>query len=287
MIRSTREWRALIGRWSGIESLPPPPWAGRAAVGELYPWAHVLEYARAPRHRRVVSEARDAIDFARDVGIDWRIGLSCGKDSTALALLCAEEGWRPRGVSVKDDLDYPGEVAYLDALSRHTGIAVDVLTPPSLRAFLAGEGASLLDDLHGRTADLAAEHFYGLLDRHRAAAGYDGLLLGLRAEESRGRRLNRATHGDVYRRRDGLTVAQPLANWSALDVHAFLATHDVPLLPVYLCLDEGDDPFGIRKSWWLCGGGPAAHGHYGWLRRWWPEQWAAACQIDPAIGART
>jgi hypothetical protein len=56
------------------------------------------------------------------------------------------------------------------------------------------------------------------------------------------------------------------------------------MLPVYLCLDPGMAPLKIRKSWWLAGGYAASHlGHYLWLRRWWPELWEQAAQVDPAI----
>lgn len=80
-------------------------------------------------------------------------------------------------------------------------------------------------------------------------------------------------------------MAQPLANWSALDVHAFLAAREVPLLPVYLCVDPGADALALRKSWWVVGGGPARYGHYAWLRRWWPALWDRAVEIDPEVAA--
>lgn len=160
-----------------------------------------------------------------------------------------------------------------------------LLAPPvSLLAYLRATRPSLIEDLHSRTADLSARWFYGLLDEHRAQEGYGGVLLGLRAQESHGRRMNRATRGHVYQRSDGLHVGQPLADWSALDVHAYLWREQVPLLPVYLCVDPGVDALALRKSWWVCGGGPARMGgHYTWLRRWWPQCWRLAVEIDPEV----
>ena len=78
-------------------------------------------------------------------------------------------------------------------------------------------------------------------------------------------------------------IGQPLANWSALDVHAFLARREVPLLPVYHCIDPGADAMALRKSWWIVAGGPARYGHYAWLRRWWPALWEIAVSIDPEV----
>lgn len=122
-------------------------------------------------------------------------------------------------------------------------------------------------------------------DHPRAAKGYDAVMLGLRMAESRGRRMNTITNGTNYTRAyDSLTVCTPLARWTAMDVHAFLASREVPLLPVYGCIDPGMEWDGIRKSWWIAGGGPARMGsHYAWLRRWWPALWDRAASIDPSV----
>lgn len=243
-------------------------------------------HARSQELVRRVEQARRHLDTAlsRDVPGGWRLSLSGGKDSSALAVLCA--GQPIQAMSVKDDMDYPGEREALHQLVQRTGHALTILTPPvSLLAYLQTTRPSLVEDLHGRTADLSARWFYGLLDAHREAEGYGGVLLGLRAQESRGRALNRATRGPVYQRADGLHVAQPLADWSALDVHAYLWREGVPVLPVYLCVDPGADALGIRKSWWVCGGYSAQMGsHYGWLRRWWPGMWRLAVEIDAEVG---
>lgn len=274
-----------LHHWKQESWVPDSAIPTRPDLGAQYPFDLLREYAQSRQHAERVRYARDAVRFALSCRIDWRVGISAGKDSTALAVLLAEEGADVRGVSVKDDLDYPGEVDYVNALGLRTSL-VDILTPGTrLRDFLRSSGVSLLDDLHSRTSDLSARWFYGLLNEHRHRNKYDGVFLGLRAEESPGRAKNANQRGVVYMRSDGLTVAQPLMRWAAEDVHAFLLARDVPILPAYLCIDPGEDWRLLRKSWWVVGGGTAARGHYGWLRRWWPEQWAVACQIDPAVGA--
>ena len=275
-----------LSRWRALSAhLPANAIPTRPDFGTRYPWRDVALHARSRELVRRVDGARRHLDAAlsRDVPGGWRLGLSGGKDSSALAALCA--GLQIPAMSVKDDLDYPGEREALAALTSHTGHALTILTPPvSLLAYLQTTRPSLVEDLHGRTADLSARWFYGLLDQHQATEGYGGVLLGLRAQESRGRALNRATRGPVYQRADGLHVAQPLAEWSALDVHAYLWREGIPVLPVYLCVDPGADALALRKSWWVCGGGPARNGsHYGWLRRWWPDLWRLAVEIDPEV----
>lgn len=64
--------------------------------------------------------------------------------------------------------------------------------------------------------------------------GYPVQLLGLRAEESRGRRMNRRVRGPIYGRPNGTTVACPLADWEGTDVLAYVTTRGLPLSRVYL-----------------------------------------------------
>lgn len=275
-----------LTRWRAQSTfLPDGSIPNRPDLGLRYPWREVALHARSRELVRRVDRSRAEIDRALSLDLPggWRMGLSGGKDSTALAFL-APSGIR--GMSVKDDLDYPGERAYLSALSSRTGIPIDVLTPEvSLLDYLRTSRTSLLEDLHGRSAELSATWFYGLLDAYQRREGYGGVMLGLRQAESRGRRLNRAKRGLLYRRAsDGLHVAQPLADWSTLDVHAFLWRCDWPVLPVYLCVDPGMDWARLRKSWWVCGGGPAQlDSHYAWLRRWWPDFWRMAVEIDAGV----
>ena len=279
----------MLTRWRTLSAhLPPDAIPARLDFGTRYPWRDVALHARSLELDQRVDRASRHLDDAlsRAVPGGWRLGLSGGKDSSELAVLCAEHGLTLPALSVKDDLDYPGEREALEALASKTRHALTILTPPvSLLGYLRETRPSLVEDLHGRTADLSARWFYGLLDQHRAAEGYGGVLLGLRAQESRGRALNRATRGHVYQRADGLHVAQPLADWTALDVHAYLWRAEVPVLPVYLCVDPCADALALRKSWWVCGGTSARVGaHYTWLRRWWPGCWAAAVEIDPEVG---
>lgn len=271
--------RDLAAEWVGDEGVPP-----HREWGLRYPERAILMHARTNAHRRSVDAARRIIDQRGDHS--WRTGASCGKDSTALALLLAEMGLPITLMSVKDDLDYPGERRYAEILAKRCGVDVEIITPDvSLQAYLRDNQISLINDVHSRSAELSKTHFYALLDRHRAQHGYDGVMLGLRMQESHGRKMNTIINGTQYTRGyDGLTVCSPLARWTSIDVHAFLAARDVPLLPVYGCIDPGMEWGDIRKSWWIAGGGPARMGsHYAWLRRWWPGLWEQATKIDPAV----
>ena len=281
MIFSPADWRAS---WDSL-ALPATAVPTRPDFGERYPWPDIVQRAISPAHRRKVDTAKSRLQETLALHPDARLGWSAGKDSTALAAMCHEIGLIVPAFGEKDDLDYPAEVEYLHALGARFGLPVEVLTPDvSLLQFLKDARVSLVNDLHGQTAELSKEHFYGLLKKHRKQAGYNTAILGLRSNESKHRAVNRASHGWIYERKsDGLTVSSPLADWEDIDVHAYLASHDIPLMPLYLCVDPGADALKLRKSWFVAGGGAARHGHYVWLRRWWPDLWEKIADIDPEM----
>ena len=282
MIFSPADWRAS---WDRL-GLPAEAVPTSRNFGAFYPWHEVMQRAMSSDHRRKVDIAKVRLRETVALHPDARLGWSAGKDSTALAALCHDIGLSIPAFGEKDDLDYPAEVEYLQQLGKHFCLPVEVLTPEvSLLQFLKDRNVSLVNDLHGQAAALSSEHFYGLLRKHRKKAGYNTVILGLRSNESRARKMNRRSHGWMYTREsDELTVSAPLADWEDIDVHAYLCSRDVPLMPLYLCVDPGMDALRIRKSWFVAGGFAASiGGHYVWLRRWWPDLWERIADLDPEM----
>lgn len=282
MMLSIDDWRkAWIKYDMPLDAIPEHP-----DLGLRYPWKEIAIRSMSSVHKYKVDVAKQRLIEALNADIDWRLGWSAGKDSTALAVLGWVCGLSLPSFGEKDDIDYPGEEVYLQRMGKALGHGdVEILRPKvSLLAWLAEHKIDLTADLHGQAASLSSEHFYGLLREHRKQKGYNGVILGLRSDESKHRAVNRASHGWMYKRKgDDLTVACPIADWEDIDVHAFLASHNIPLLPVYFCVDPGMIALKLRKSWWIAGGGCARHGHYTWLRRWWPDLYEKAATIDSGV----
>jgi 3'-phosphoadenosine 5'-phosphosulfate sulfotransferase (PAPS reductase)/FAD synthetase len=285
VLTSTDEWR---GRWLAL-GLPAEAIPDHPELGMRYPWGEIWLRAMSSVHRRKVAVAQERVrQAAARADRVWRLSWSAGKDSTACAGLIADCGLQATfpAFGEKDDIDYPAEPEYMQRVAVALGMGEpEVLRPKvTLLDWLQSKGVNLTEDLHSQAAGLSSEHFYGLLREHRKRTGYDAAILGLRANESKHRTKNRAVHGWMYERGDGLVVAAPLADWEDIDVHAYLASRDIPVLPVYLCVDPGMDALRIRKSWWLSGGYSASvFGHYQWLRRWWPGLWERATAIDGRV----
>lgn len=246
-----------------------------------------VTYARLREHRRRVGHARRVVHEMMARAPDAYLAWSAGKDSTALVHLALAEGVPGRIMSIKDDLDFPSERPYLVARALEWDCLdeLDVLTPSfSLLGWLA-EHADELDpgeDLHGRAAAFADAAFYALIEEYRNRQETPGVYLGMRADESRGRAMNYATRGAIYRKEDGEVVCQPLATWTGRDVWAYLFTHEIEPLDVYRCVRLHEHPSRVRKSWWL----PGSHSRWGaavWLRTYYPSLFARLTEAMPDV----
>lgn len=236
-------------------------------------------HARQREHLRRVDTARRRVADALAAAPAWGVFWSGGKDSTALVhLACVDLGRSLPVVSEKDDLDYPGEEGYVGGIARAWDLELTVLRPEvSPRAWMAANARDLGagGDLHSRAAGLSRACFYDVVERY--GARFDGVMLGMRQEESKGRAKSRAVHGTLYRKahpyRDGgQWVSTPLADWSGLDVMAYLLSRDIPMLSVYRCvaLAHAREPWRLRKSWWV----PGSHSRWGgvaWLQHYYPS----------------
>lgn len=99
-----------------------------------------------------------------------------------------------------------------------------------------------------------------------AAALPDRHVTGLRAEESTTRALSAATHGVATER-----SCRPILRWTAADVFAYLARHDLPVHPAYACTFGGALDRGRVRVGPIGGERGAGRGRAEWERRYYPQ----------------
>ena len=228
-------------------------------------------HARTRLHTCRIDVARKAINDWLERSISPAVMWSGGKDSTVMAHLALSLAPEIELVSEKDDLDYPGERDYVEQLAGDWRANLTVLEPETSPAQWMTDNASCItvgDDMHGRAAELSKACFYSIVENYSSGRS---IMLGLRTEESKGRNAHRASRGLVYQAR-GQLVAQPIADWTGIDVYAYCLTHGIELLPLYQCvgLMHARDPWRIRKSWWIQGSAGVTGGIQ-WLRYYYPS----------------
>src|SRR5690606_13424265 len=72
-----------------------------------------------------------------------------------------------------------------------------------------------------------------------SAGDFDGFFVGIRAEESFGRRVSLRKHSPYHRLPDGMVKISPLAWWTTRDIAAYIVTNNLPVLSKYIL--EGFD----------------------------------------------
>lgn len=165
-------------------------------------------------------------------------GCSGGKDSCAVAGILSYAGLLDKVplVYCHTELDTPGSSETVEALADVLNADLDVVESPLdiwdwLRAAKFAQG-NLIDFMNYKlflhrfsSVNLSVAHMY--------ETGASGVFLGLRTEESHGRRMNRAIRGKLYRGLDGTWKSQPIVDWEARDVFALAVSMRLPVHPYY------------------------------------------------------
>jgi 3'-phosphoadenosine 5'-phosphosulfate sulfotransferase (PAPS reductase)/FAD synthetase len=213
------------------------------------------------------------------------VSSSWGKDSCALVGLVREAlGRRFDVVHLRSPYELPGYERVLDW-------AHDVSTVTTLetRKSLAEYTAWLTEHGLGYERETIksagkARKVDELLTWVRAQ-GYATQLLGMRADESKARRMCFRVRGLTYPAH-GLVMCNPIGWWTSRDVWSYLVSRGIPWHPLYDATTHGYTREQLRNSGWLS---VAAHddGRTAWLRQHYPEQWRQLAAAFPQVRLRS
>lgn len=181
-----------------------------------------LVHARSRGFLRRLDAARTAIAETLRRAERPYVAYSAGKDSTVLLWLVREQApavpaWL---LTREESRTLHGDLDAMLRWWRHRGASIHETACAAV-----GRGGE----------DWAAHERNAVPIRALAPAGHDAVLLGLRAAESRGRRIALANGPLRTIRHQGGTILRsaPLARWSTADVAALLVAHDLPYLAAY------------------------------------------------------
>lgn len=239
-------------------------------------------HAKLPVFRRRVAAACAVVRraMAEHPGV-WAVSMSGGKDSTALLALCLDAGWRGPVFHFWCAETPPENTASVASLAARFGLRLDTAhVPGEWDAYDAvGHFFAHPETPEEKTAARAAVRGYKAgAARAAAEAGYAGLFMGMRVEESRARAIVCARKGAVYRTADrAAATALPLARWTARDVWAWHLARGLPWLARYDLAapeDGGRERERSEPAWLVCD------------RVWQHGQGPRMRESDPALWAR-
>lgn len=235
-----------------------------------------LAHAWTRGFERRVSRSLEIIRQAAEIG---RIGCSYsgGKDSTVLLHLVRQVQPEAPAAFYDSGCEYPGTYEMV----RHHG-AITIKPQKSLLEMCRYGGYWG----YATPTDPEAEFdFFSFLVAEPSARfveeyGIQVLAMGLRGQESSGRRLNARRRGELYPIKNAalshgdaaLWHLCPLAFWSENDVWAYIASRELRYNPAYDKMAE----LGIPRRQWRVGmllgmTKPGLQERYGWLRQMEPE----------------
>jgi 3'-phosphoadenosine 5'-phosphosulfate sulfotransferase (PAPS reductase)/FAD synthetase len=218
--------------------------------------------ARLRAFRDRVARARDAIAAMLANCRRPYVAFSGGKDSLCVLALTASVAPGIAAIWSDDELEYPEQIPYIPRAAEQLGACLTIVLGYAPHG---GWFYPWQDQPFWRTP-LPGSRVIGMrVEDWAPHAGYDGVLLGLRRQESARRRTHLAASGPWFRRANGMWQANPLAGWDVADVWALIAAWDLPYNPVYDRLAA----IGVPRDRQRVGPLPLAPGWY--LRVGWPE----------------
>jgi 3'-phosphoadenosine 5'-phosphosulfate sulfotransferase (PAPS reductase)/FAD synthetase len=236
----------------------------------------------ARRKARSIKIIRDAI---AEIPGEWGVGASGGKDSVALAHLCRDAGWRGRLFHFRFEETPPENTALVHRLAADFGTnVVDALVPGDFTTFKKiGHFFAVPSTAEEHSAMLEGERRYKRAVEDAAIwAGFAGLFLGMRKQESRNRSIVLSKYGTLYKTKSRETwTCCPLADWTGQDVWAYLTANSLPWLSIY---DDSENREHQRsETTWLGFDGLWRHGQGRQLRERDPALWRRLCLKYPDL----
>lgn len=221
-------------------------------------------YAQMPIHGKRIAESHRIIRQWLEQCERPYIAVSGGKDSVVMLHLIQTISptllpvmWHNSGV------EFPGTDDMFDRLIDMKLIDQLHIVKPEYDV-IELKRQQLLGEISSAKKDKLA--LFDPVNSFSSSGNFNGVALGLRREEGRGRSFDGAIHGAIYRKKDGMLRCCPVNHWKWHDIFAYIATNKLPLHPIYSAELLGLENRGrIRLSWWISTD-HHLHAELSWLR---------------------
>jgi len=253
-------------------------------IDNIKKWKKIyLEYSKLDIFKQRIQYSKQIIrEFLNRVDGNKSISISGGKDSTVMLHLISTIEKNIKVVTEKDDMDFPGEIEYINYLSKLVNMKIDIIKPKN-NLWSVIKNYDFLEDIHSKDKEFSKDFFYNLLKEYKLKNKIKGTFLGLRAEESKSRLWNKKRNGYIYFNKTwNEWVCQPIVNWTSNDIFAYLFKNNIPIFEIYFKNKFLEDPGKIRKSW-ILPSAQSSEGYCLWLKYYYPEIFYKLYKINPKV----
>ena len=227
---------------------------------------------RGAAFQRLLARTQRIIDAMLDVSRTPYVAFSAGKDSSVLLALVRAA--RPDVIAIYTDDEW--RLPETDELLAAT---------PNLRRVARPVAHTEWFTAHADGPPADAEWLEDVPAWGRGL-GYDGAFVGLRAEESRARRVLLHSRGPLFwnARRHSWQCC-PLRDWTTQDIWAYIQAWDVPYNRAYDVLAQLGVPITAQRIGPLAVERVPGRGQLAILRQGWPELWNRFAAAHPEARA--
>lgn len=193
-------------------------------------------HAKLPAYKKRVAKTKEIIYQALKKINNPYAAISFGKDSMVMLHMLIQHRpnipmvWSDRG----EEAELPATYPFVEQVKRRYNINLQIIKP-EMSIFEIYRRYGLPEINEGVTKAIVAKVNLLLpFAKFVKENNIDGYFQGLRADESKARRMMAASHGATFeRKKDGLTVCNPLLRWTGRDIWAYIVANDVPYHPEY------------------------------------------------------
>jgi phosphoadenosine phosphosulfate reductase len=240
-----------------------------------------------PSLQNRVNESKKMIEKHYQENLGY-VAWSGGKDSTSVVFLATMLYPDIPIVWFDSGLEFPENKEYIFRLAEQYSFNLKIFSSdPDALTFLKESGFWNHTQIFEPTSHLRNTEFHEVLVTRPSEEAHDafglGELLGMRASESKGRKVLLSTNRGVYERKDGAIVCCPIWRWENLHVEGFLSSLNIEENPVYIKLKKLGAPEWSQRVGIVVDGNAAEYGRYTWLRAGWPDLWNELCQVLPRL----
>lgn len=245
---------------------------------------YYLEWGELESHKRRIERSIFVIEKFLKKGLKNYISFSGGKDSCVLLHLISKIDNSIPVVSVLDDMDYPEQREFNLNFCRKLKVKLEILEP-EISLFEHLKTVDFIDcSIHDRGTSVSDDFFFNLVRNYQKKNNVTGQFWGVRADESRSRKLNYRLRGDTYYNKSiNCWVCSPLSHLKGEDVFAYLLGNNVPFMEVYKKTKFVESPHHIRIDGYIPHYKGASKGGYMWLKYHYPELYNKLYSINRKV----
>jgi 3'-phosphoadenosine 5'-phosphosulfate sulfotransferase (PAPS reductase)/FAD synthetase len=223
---------------------------GKEESGDMYSskvvWEKYLPAIETDSFKKKLTETIEQIECFLEITKNPYFAFSGGKDSTVCAHIIAQTCPNIPVFSQCDDLDWPDKESHIEKILKLVGLENYELIYPNESARRTYRQALNQGTV---TDEMCIYCFENVINDYNKKYNRDGVILGLRTEEARGRKANFESRGFIYKRTNNQWVCQPIAKWKGYEIIGYLVVNKLPLHSIYEKLGEFLGPENVRFGW--------------------------------------